>query len=234
MSRSKGSRRKEVIFCILSLVFVSHRFRGCLRLSARSWGVARGSNNTRSSHDSRGSSSNALFNGISIARSCSPNVRTVIRIHLVQRSTPYLRQKFRRLRRDQRQTHFRQDHRSIRPIGRTCSTWPAHVRCAFRSASTAAPDSERYASDIHHFYCESAWKKLRLSHLAGSSLCISCLAGGVGRDATQVHHVIDVRQCWDLRLDPPNLDGRWALRHSRLTASEMQCPSGRRRLPRMN
>ena len=52
---------------------------------------------------------------------------------------------------------------------------------------------------------DNNWRKLRLWHLAGEPLCRRC--GSLGRvtEATQVDHIIPIRDAPDRILDPTNL-----------------------------
>lgn len=63
-------------------------------------------------------------------------------------------------------------------------------------------DNIRYA----RFYASSQWKKLRLRKLAEQPLCEECLRQGYVRQATIVHHKEELKDNWDKRLDPDNLE----------------------------
>lgn len=63
-------------------------------------------------------------------------------------------------------------------------------------------DNIRYA----RFYASTQWRKARRSKLAQQPLCEECLRQGYVRQATIVHHKKELKDDWDKRLDPDNLE----------------------------
>jgi 5-methylcytosine-specific restriction protein A len=66
-----------------------------------------------------------------------------------------------------------------------------------------------------------AWVRLRLMVLAEEPLCRECLKLGMVEPASEVDHVISVRQAPELRLVRSNLQSLCASCHSKKTAKEM-------------
>jgi 5-methylcytosine-specific restriction protein A len=52
---------------------------------------------------------------------------------------------------------------------------------------------------------DSAWERVRLSHLKGEPLCRRCWASGVIKPADVVDHIVPVKVDHDRRLDDTNL-----------------------------
>ena len=63
-------------------------------------------------------------------------------------------------------------------------------------------DNVRYA----RFYASSAWRKARRIKLAQQPLCEECLREGKITAATIVHHMIELKDDWNKRLDADNLE----------------------------
>lgn len=66
----------------------------------------------------------------------------------------------------------------------------------------------------------SDWRKVRALFLDANPLCIECEKEGRVEAATQVDHVISIRQRPDLRLDESNLRALCASHHSARTSKE--------------
>lgn len=70
-------------------------------------------------------------------------------------------------------------------------------------------DKERMTNkvtrDYRLFYQSKEWKKLRLYKLSINPLCESCLKNNLYINATDVHHIDDVFNHYDKRLDLDNL-----------------------------
>ena len=67
------------------------------------------------------------------------------------------------------------------------------------AASAKAPH------DYNRFYKTSAWVKLSHRTLQNSPVCVSCLRKGIIKKADLVDHIEPIRENWDKRLDPSNL-----------------------------
>lgn len=74
--------------------------------------------------------------------------------------------------------------------------------------------------ESRRFYASSAWRKVRRSKLLADPLCEHCKGNGVIKAAVIVHHVIEVRNSVDHRLDLDNLVSLCEPCHSRLHASQ--------------
>lgn len=70
------------------------------------------------------------------------------------------------------------------------------------------------------------WQTLRESFLRDHPLCARCLAQGVIRPATVVHHVQPVEQRPDLRLNPDNLEALCRNCHELEHGRKHQTPRG--------
>lgn len=73
-------------------------------------------------------------------------------------------------------------------------------------------DNRRYAA----FYASSQWKHARIAQLAKQPLCEVCLQAGKVTKATIVHHKTEVREDWERRLDPDNLESICQTCHNQL------------------
>ena len=96
----------------------------------------------------------------------------------------------------------------------------------FRAAVPAAAsrhkeyDQAQRDRDAKRFYNSSAWVKLRRMHLRASPLCVQCQAQGRDTPATHVHHIAEVLDDADARLDESNLRSLCHSHHSALHASQ--------------
>jgi 5-methylcytosine-specific restriction protein A len=72
-------------------------------------------------------------------------------------------------------------------------------------------DAERKA-----FYHTQAWLKLRALKLSEIPYCEACYKSNRLVQATHVHHLVEVKDDWDLRLDMGNLQSLCHPCHSRL------------------
>lgn len=67
----------------------------------------------------------------------------------------------------------------------------------------------RYSKDNMHiatFYTTSQWRNARNIKLSESPLCQRCLTNGYVTQAKIVHHIIEVRDDWERRLEHENLE----------------------------
>jgi 5-methylcytosine-specific restriction protein A len=78
---------------------------------------------------------------------------------------------------------------------------PSH-RC--KPEKAAGVVYERRASASARGY-DRTWQRLRLMVLAAEPLCRHCAAAGRATTATEVHHVIPIRDRPDMRLNRSNL-----------------------------
>jgi 5-methylcytosine-specific restriction protein A len=60
-------------------------------------------------------------------------------------------------------------------------------------------------------------RALRLSHLKSNPLCVDCREAGRLTAASEVHHILKVRDRPDMRLDPGNVMGLCQSCHSART-----------------
>lgn len=65
------------------------------------------------------------------------------------------------------------------------------------------------------FYNGAAWRSFRLMQLREHPLCGRCEAAGRIVPATHVHHIVELRADWSLRLEPSNAESLCAGCHSR-------------------
>ena len=75
---------------------------------------------------------------------------------------------------------------------------------ASRSMSDRQYNNER--PERHQFYHTKAWKQLRKRKVAMTPYCERCRKNGVLRPVEIVHHIIEIEEDWDLRLDINNLE----------------------------
>jgi 5-methylcytosine-specific restriction enzyme A len=78
--------------------------------------------------------------------------------------------------------------------------------------------SDRERKELHRFYCTARWRRFRAWFLADPAnvVCAECQQA----PATEVDHVIAVRDNPDLALDPANCRALCCSCHSRRTAKE--------------
>lgn len=70
--------------------------------------------------------------------------------------------------------------------------------------------------EINSFYQSSAWKQLRsLAYNRDNGLCQRCLKQGVIQQAHIVHHIVEVKDDWNRRLDIDNLESVCHVCHNR-------------------
>jgi 5-methylcytosine-specific restriction endonuclease McrA len=70
------------------------------------------------------------------------------------------------------------------------------------------------------FYWSRAWRRLRELRLRAEPLCRFCMDEGRLTDATEVDHIVMVRERPDLRLDYDNTRSLCKTHHSRLTMQQ--------------
>jgi 5-methylcytosine-specific restriction protein A len=78
-------------------------------------------------------------------------------------------------------------------------------------------DYDRYRRDpiARAFYHTAAWQRLRAMKLAETPYCEDCMQRDCLVQADHVHHVVELRDDWDLRLDVTNLRSLCHPCHSR-------------------
>lgn len=69
----------------------------------------------------------------------------------------------------------------------------------------------------HRFYNRAAWRKCRAKKLRANPLCERCEAEGRLRDASQVHHKVDLAEAPELAYTLSNLESLCQECHSRET-----------------
>lgn len=61
-------------------------------------------------------------------------------------------------------------------------------------------------SDEEKFYSSRQWQRTRqLIKESQGFLCLNCLDNGVYTEGKHIHHIMELLEDWDLRLDPDNL-----------------------------
>lgn len=91
-----------------------------------------------------------------------------------------------------------------------------------RPRPTSTPERHRHYDRTRRdqaakaFYHTPAWHDLRLIQLAATPYCERCLEVDRLARATVVHHTKEIREAWELRLDPANLESLCRSCHSRL------------------
>lgn len=97
---------------------------------------------------------------------------------------------------------------------------PPTRRPAWAAASTRHQryDARNRDARSKQFYASAAWKKARATKLALDPLCEVCRKQGQLRAASHVHHLVEIRADWDLRLEMGNLESLCHSCHSRLHA----------------
>lgn len=65
------------------------------------------------------------------------------------------------------------------------------------------------------FYKTTAWKRAREQVLYANPMCTTCLEKGILTPAKIVHHIVELRDNWDLRLEISNLEGSCRECHNR-------------------
>ncbi len=75
-------------------------------------------------------------------------------------------------------------------------------------------------NDRHKFYRSIEWRSLRLLKLSQKPLCEICLKSGRVVEATEVHHIVDLKDSPSKSLDIVNLQSLCAHCHGRITANK--------------
>ena len=65
--------------------------------------------------------------------------------------------------------------------------------------------SAKAPHDYNRFYKTSAWVKLSHKTLQNNPICVSCYRKGIIKKADLVDHIEPIRENWNRRLDPDNL-----------------------------
>lgn len=66
-------------------------------------------------------------------------------------------------------------------------------------------DSEEMSAKVKSFYKSKQWRMFRKGILARDKyLCVACAANGRLSVASDVHHIVRVKQDWNKRFDPSN------------------------------
>ena len=96
---------------------------------------------------------------------------------------------------------------------------------AGREGRRRNPDADRYYDRYERdpnataFYRSAAWLRMRRLILERDhGLCQECLRHGRYTPATAVHHKVELRERWDLRLDADNLESICDECHNRMRA----------------
>lgn len=77
---------------------------------------------------------------------------------------------------------------------------------------------------------DAAWQRVRLAHLAAEPLCRFCKRMGRITAATEVDHIVSIREAPHLRLEDSNLRSLCKPCHSRRTARDQGFARGRAKL----
>jgi 5-methylcytosine-specific restriction protein A len=85
-----------------------------------------------------------------------------------------------------------------------------------------AYDQQRTHDPAHAFYHSPAWRRFRLEILAERPWCVDCPAA-----ASDVDHILTVREAPERALDPTNVEARCHPCHSRRTSREHSWNRGR-------
>lgn len=78
----------------------------------------------------------------------------------------------------------------------------------------------QYDVKAQEFYQSKQWKILSKKHKQQNALCIHCLDYGLVTPAQVSDHIIEIRDDWDKRLDPDNLQSLCHTCHNTKTAKE--------------
>ena len=95
-------------------------------------------------------------------------------------------------------------------------------KCAEKNAHRKRERDKNYQRNImpehlRKFYNSAAWKRFRLSILKRDyHLCQRCLKDGHVTPATIVHHIIEIREDFDKRLDKDNCESVCRDCHSKI------------------
>lgn len=66
--------------------------------------------------------------------------------------------------------------------------------------------NQRRDSEVYSFYESAEWSKTReVVKTRDACMCQLCLSDGIGKEAQLVHHVDELKESWERRLDPTNL-----------------------------
>ena len=66
--------------------------------------------------------------------------------------------------------------------------------------------NHRRDSEVYSFYESTEWSKTReVVKTRDACMCQLCLSDGIGKEAHLVHHIDELKESWDRRLDPTNL-----------------------------
>ncbi len=66
--------------------------------------------------------------------------------------------------------------------------------------------NHRRDSEVYRFYESTEWSKAReVVKTRDAYMCQLCLLDGIGKEAQLVHHIEELKESWERRLDPANL-----------------------------
>lgn len=77
-----------------------------------------------------------------------------------------------------------------------------------------------YDIKAQEFYQSKQWRALSKRHKQQNPLCLHCLEYGLTTPADVADHIIEIRDDWEKRLDPSNLQSLCHACHNTKTAKE--------------
>lgn len=96
---------------------------------------------------------------------------------------------------------------------------PCHYKHKAKNPRLSHTDPH-YDVKAQEFYQSNQWKILSKKHKQQRPLCIYCLDFGLTTPAQVSDHIIEIRDDWDKRLDPENLQSLCHSCHNTKTAKE--------------
>lgn len=82
--------------------------------------------------------------------------------------------------------------------------------------------ADRVAVDERYlqFYNSKRWRTLSKLYRINNPICENCFKNGIVRKADVVDHIVEVKDCWDKRLDETNLQSLCHTCHNAKTQRE--------------
>ncbi len=97
---------------------------------------------------------------------------------------------------------------------------PGRARCSAHQKAAWRNQNARRPRELRAFYDSAEWRQLRSAHLELHPECQDCAITGSVTPATQVDHVLLLRERPDLALEPSNLKSLCKSCHSSKTLTD--------------
>lgn len=115
---------------------------------------------------------------------------------------------------------------AVIPLGETYCAECKPKRKATRE-ELKIDDSEEMDAKAEAFYNSRQWRRFRQGILARDHyLCVNCAANGRLSVASDVHHIVRVKQDWNKRFDPSNCISLCKACHNKADRAGVSLPHG--------